>query len=94
MAAEGLTYVSVLASVAGGHKHMTCPSVSWQVPALQGFSAQELVEAATRRERLGIKNVAAWGIVQAPRPPGWGPRPQKPTRLVLGQHDFWGLSPS
>ena len=92
MAAEGPTYVAVLASVAEGHKHMTCPSVSWQVTVLQGFSAQQLVEAATPRERLSIKNVAAWGIVQAPRPPGWGPRPQKPTRLVLGQHDFWGLS--
>lgn len=63
-------------------------------PSTTGLLTQEVVEAATPRERLGIKHVAAWGIVQPPRPPGWGPRPQKPTRLVLGQHDFWGLSSS
>ena len=69
----------------GGHRHMTCPSISWQVPAPQGSLAQ-VVGSATPRERLSIKNVAAWGTAQPLRPRGWGLRPQKPTRLVLGQH--------
>lgn len=64
---------------------MMCPSVSRQVPAPQGSLAQ-VVGSATPGERLSIKNVDAWGTAQPLRPRGWGPRPQKPTRLVLGQH--------
>lgn len=84
MAAEGPTYVAVLASVAEGHKHMTCPSVSWQVTVLQGFSAQQLVEAATPRERLSIKNVAAWGYSAGSKTSRVGPQATETHKAGFG----------
>lgn len=92
MATEGPTYVAVLASAGvKGQAH------DLSLLLLAGPSATGLSTATGRgcnpQERLGIKNVAALGYSAGPRPPGWGPRPQKPTRLVLGQHDFWGTFP-
>lgn len=68
---EGLTYVAVLDSVAGGHRHVVCPAVSWQVPAPQGSSAQDLTPP---REKLIAEKLAARHGAQPPRPQGRGMR--------------------